>query len=172
MEIIAKSAQEGSVKWKYTTVKPPSNWMNANFDDSKWKMGIGAFGNPENKNVKTPWKTKNIWLRRVIKINQKSDSYLMKVQHDEDFNLYINGKKSLSEKSFNTDYKLMPLSKDALNNIKVGNNIFAVHCRQTSGGQFFDFGILTPNNYNFQQLAAMTMVANILLNLNETITKE
>jgi len=43
---------------------------------------------------------------------------------------------------FVTDYYEMSIRPEALAAIKAGTNIMAVHCHQTTGGQFVDVGIV------------------------------
>lgn len=63
------------------------------------------------------------------------------IHHDEDAEVYINGKLVATFKWFLTDYAVH-LATDALKSaLQPGENVIAVHCRQTVGGQCIDVGI-------------------------------
>jgi hypothetical protein len=40
------------------------------------------------------------------------------------------------------DYEELPIRPAAQRGLKTGKNMMAVHCRQTSGGQYVDVGIV------------------------------
>jgi hypothetical protein len=41
--------------WRYSTSTPPTNWMNASFDDSTWAQGVAKFGAGTGpQNIRTP----------------------------------------------------------------------------------------------------------------------
>ena len=66
----------------------------------------------------------------------------MQIFHDEDAEVYINGKLAAKVPGFTTGYVTVPVSKQAAAALKVGANTFAVHCKQTTGGQGIDVGIV------------------------------
>ena len=131
--------------WKYTTDKPADDWRGANFDDSKWKAGKAGFGTrgTPGSAVNTEWKTKDIWLRTTFKLAdyKNVDQLSLVVHHDEDVEIYINGVLAAAEGAYLVDYKRMSLNANARKSLRAGENTIAVHCRQTSGGQFVDVGI-------------------------------
>jgi hypothetical protein len=48
-----------------------------------------------------------------------------------------------SPKGYTTDYSLVPLDQKTLAAAwKEGENVLAVHCHQTGGGQYIDLGIV------------------------------
>jgi hypothetical protein len=70
------------------------------------------------------------------------DTIALNVYHDEDIEVYINGVQAASAGGFVTDLSLVPLSAQGKAALKPGKNIIAVHCHQTSGGQYLDLGIV------------------------------
>ncbi|MCU4164434.1 sugar-binding domain-containing protein [Carboxylicivirga caseinilyticus] len=134
-------------EWKYTNKEPESDWQIQSFNDSEWQIGLSGFGNgnPPNSNEQTNWNTTDIWLRKTIDIRELSteelDKLTMVVYYDEDCEIYINGVLAASEQGYVSNYKTIKISDEALNAIKPGKNVIAVHCKQTTGGQYFDMGL-------------------------------
>ena len=64
----------------------------------------------------------------------------LKLHHDEDTEIFLNGQPVAVFTGYVTDYFTTPA--DALARaIVVGDNLLAIHCRNTVGGQFIDAGI-------------------------------
>jgi hypothetical protein len=144
---IVPNALQGRVVWKYTTEKPPADWIKPDFDDSKWSEGIGGFGTEGTPGtvVNTTWSTSDIWLRRQFTLN-KADLGNAKIElhHDEDAEVYFNGVLAAREPGFLTTYEEVQPAADAVEALQNGTNVMAVHCHQTTGGQYIDVGITTP----------------------------
>ena len=64
------------------------------------------------------------------------------VHHDEDVEIYLNGVLAYSASGFIGNYLRVPLT-DAGRSALLSNqeNVLAVHCHQTIGGQFIDVGL-------------------------------
>ena len=52
--------------------------------------------------------------------------------------MFLNGVQVLRKHGFTTQYETVTINATAL---RTGDNILAVHCRQTTGGQYIDVGI-------------------------------
>jgi len=142
--MVPTSENEG-VPWRFSTSKPPANWMREEFDDSTWATGPGGFGNDgwaPGLVLRTPWKTSDIWLRRKFewKPNPAVQSLLARVAHDESFELFINGHQILSRQGW-VDYTFYPLDAKVLGLLKPGTNTLAVHCFNAAGAQHIDVGL-------------------------------
>jgi len=142
---VLPSARRGETQWRYTTEKPPENWMQPDFDDSGWKVGVAGFGRHGTPGaiVRTEWTTSDIWLRTKFVMPKLSpeDVVWLEVHHDEDCEIYINGKLLWREGGYLTRYKMVRLTPEQISLFREGENTIAVHCRQTVGGQFVDVGI-------------------------------
>ncbi len=144
--VVVPTSLNEAQTWRFTIAKPADDWANADFDDASWKEAPGGFGEPSTpgSKVRTEWKTPDIWLRRTVKLPAaKEGQYALTIHHDEDSEVYLNGKLIASVKGYTTEYSLVPLDEKALAAAwKEGNDILAVHCHQTGGGQYIDLGIV------------------------------
>jgi hypothetical protein len=144
---VAPTSEETAQNWKYTTAQPSTGWNGKSFNDASWSTGKGGFGTSGTPGaiIGTTWNTKNIWLRRTFYLPAnalESGTLKLKVHHDEDCEVYINGVKALELKNFSGDYayySIKPEAEAAL--VLGGENTLAVHCAQTTGGQYIDAGI-------------------------------
>jgi hypothetical protein len=93
--------------------------------------------------VKTVWDTPDIWLRRSFQLDSvptQGDISLI-VHHDEDAEIYLNGKLVKQLKGFIGGYTPVALPAKAMEALRAGQNTLAVHCHQTTGGQYIDVGM-------------------------------
>ena len=142
---IVPTSRQNPQTWRYTTEEPGSNWFQPGFNDRGWLTGSAPFGTDGTPGISknTLWDTSEIWLRRSFELTAKSfDAPHLYIYHDEDAEVYLNGKQILQVPGYSTSYVLIPLGLEAQQAVKIGTNIFAVHCRQTSGGQGIDVGIV------------------------------
>jgi hypothetical protein len=142
--LVPTSEAEG-IEWRYALDKPADNWTAADFDDSAWKAGPGGFGTAGTPGsfVRTKWDGKDIWLRRTFELKDEPPAKpQLVIHHDEDAEVYINGVKAASLEAFVSEYVTVPISPEAVKALKKGKNTFAVHCKQTQGGQYIDVGLV------------------------------
>jgi hypothetical protein len=64
------------------------------------------------------------------------------IHHDEDAIIYLNGVKIAELTGFSSGYEILQLDDTTQTLLKAGNNILAIHCKQTTGGQYIDAGLL------------------------------
>lgn len=139
-EAILATADQEAVEWKYTNTQPPDGWEQPEFDDSDWKRGRSGFGRRETPGafVGTTWTTDRIWLRRTFSSTMSAGDLWIKVHHDEDVEVFLNGRLVLSRTGYTTAYTWVRIPAEALRH---GTNTLAVACRQTTGGQYIDAGL-------------------------------
>lgn len=143
--VVIPTSQENPQTWRYTFTAPADDWMTASFDDSSWKEGSGGFGTPDTPGtvVRTRWDTKEIWLRRRVQLDpEKLHTIGLQVHHDEDTKVYLNGRLIAELAGYTTEYQSLELDEAVRSAVVAGENILAVHCKQTGGGQYIDLGIL------------------------------
>ncbi len=145
--IIGCSKNEAKV-WKYSFEAPADNWNAADFDDSAWKEGEGGFGTEGTPGavVRTKWDSNDIWIRRAVELSAEDianpENMLGYIYHDEDAEVYVNGVQVGKFTGYQR-YYFADLDVEALKSALVaGKNVVAIHCRQTQGGQYIDFGLI------------------------------
>ena len=146
-EIMATS-EKASQTWKYTLAAPPTEWFQPAFDDSTWQSAPGGFGTdpPGHGLVGTRWTSDDIWLRRTFNPGNLSplqtSRLVFRDYHDEDIDVYINGVPAYNAPGFISGYEVKPLSMEARQGLHPSaDNLIAVHCHQTTGGQYIDVGL-------------------------------
>ncbi len=145
IKLLVPTAETAPQAWSYTTKAPDSAWTGSEFNDSAWSRGDSGFGTSSTPGalVHTEWKTGDIWLRRAFELDSKApQSPQLTIHHDEDAEIYINGKLVSKLDGYTTGYGLIPLGPDAARALKPGRNVLAVHCHQTAGGQYIDVGLV------------------------------
>jgi len=148
-QTLLPAADTKPASWHYTTNKPAENWFATDFDASNWTEGQSGFGFPEKRGaiIGTRWKSDDIWLRREVELNGgKLDDVLGWLRHDDDAEVYINGVLVIRATGANGSYEDFPFSRRGRSAIKSGKNIIAVHCRNTGGEQYIDFGLVDARN--------------------------
>ena len=134
--------------WRYTVRRPGEGWQQPDFDDSGWKEGSGGFGtwDTPGARVGTTWATRGIWLRKSFTLDAVPQKPALLIHHDEDAEVYINGMQVATFKRWTTEYIIVGIEPKHRAALKVGLNHMAVHCRQTSGGQFIDVHVVDAEN--------------------------
>ena len=143
--VIVPAADKQAAAWNYTTTAPAGDWMDQHFNDSSWKQGQSGFGTSDTPGaiIGTTWRTDDIWLRREMDMPAGNfDNVSAWLHHDEDTEVYINGLLALKASGFNSDYDVFPLTPEGRAALKPGKNLIAMHCHQTNGGQYVDFGLV------------------------------
>jgi hypothetical protein len=142
---VLPTSREGRQMWRLTLERPANGWEKAEYDDSNWQEGPGGFGTEGTPGavVGTVWNTSDIWLRRTFTLTDtECQCAALDVHHDEDADIYLNGVKIASLAGYSTKYEEVVATETIRKALVKGRNILAVHCRQTTGGQFIDVGIL------------------------------
>ncbi|MHC4250120.1 MAG: hypothetical protein ACYS9X_13410 [Planctomycetota bacterium] len=140
--ILPNALQTDEAEWRYTTSRPPEGWEKPGFDDSSWEKGFAGFGagRVRESRIRTPWATKDIWLRRSFRVDDAAASgFSLHIHHDDGATVFINGAEVAS---FDRDidvYAHVPI--DAA--LREGANTIAIHCHQVSGPQYIDAGLVS-----------------------------
>ena len=144
-KVLLPTSEEKPQTWSYRFDEPGANWATESAQLSGWKQGPGGFGTEETPNCKprTTWDGKQIWLHKEFDLKAvPSGNLLIRMYHDEDAEVYLNGVLAVKVQGYNGNYGEFAVSKKALAAIKAGKNVIAAHCQQTRGGQFIDAGLV------------------------------
>jgi hypothetical protein len=138
---LVPTSEREPAEWRFTTAAPPAGWERSSFDDTGWERGPGGFGERTTPGavVRTDWKTSDIWLRRSFELKAPVPARAaLRIHHDEDAEVFLNGERVLALSGFTKDYETALFDAKAL---RAGRNDIAIHCRQTDGGQYIDAGV-------------------------------
>jgi hypothetical protein len=138
---ILPSGDEAQYEVTYTETNPASDWMKPAFDDASWKKGNAPIG--DNPSVsKTIWTSRHIWVRRTFSLdNANNDNMLLKLLHDDNAEVYLNGEKIYEYVGWLNKYSYFDLRQQIKKNLKNGKNVLAIHVENTGGGASLDIGL-------------------------------
>lgn len=145
LETVLPMADEEVWTAPYTEETPAQGWTTERFDDSSWQKAQGAFSDRVRRDAHTKWAgdNKDIYVRRTFNLTEKDlkSDFVIRYSHDDIFEIFINGTK-VHDTGFTwkRNQKLV-LSDEQKQLLHEGNNIIAVHCHNTTGGSYVDFGI-------------------------------
>jgi hypothetical protein len=143
--VLLPTSEREPRSWRYSIETPAEGWQNADFDDSSWSQRPAGFGTPDTPGtvVRTEWNTGEIWVRQAFRLTQRPKGEVwLRIHHDEDAEVYLNGKRCPRLSGYTVDYQEIPLPEAAATALKEGENVMAIRCRQTGGGQYIDAGLL------------------------------
>jgi hypothetical protein len=149
----------------YTESKPADGWETATFKDDSWKTGEAPFTDDSDQ-AKTLWISKDIWVRRKFTLSSTDvNQLILKLHHDDNIEVYLNGEKVYSRTGWTDDFKFIPIE----NKLKVGENILAIHCANTAGGSWLDAGLLDELKDNTSTPVQIAEQKSVDINATQTI---
>ncbi len=142
---ILPAADTQPAVWRYTTSPPAGDWFQPAFNDASWSQGKSGFGTAGTPGaiIGTVWNTDDIWLRREIELpaGPPHDPQFW-LHHDEDAEIYVNGVLALKVPGYISSYDSVPMTPTGRAALRPGKALLAVHCHQTTGGQYIDVGLV------------------------------
>ena len=187
--LLERAGESPGPRWKFTREEPASAWMSPQYDDGAWAEGAGPFGksikkgvDTKSKSYPTEWNTRDIWMRRAVELPEEElGEFTLKVRSVGKFEVYVNGELAVATEDEKYPSGEFPLREKALATLRPGDNLIAVHAWQPGDeeeGRVIDVGMMAlrpkapiPVREDDAEHAAWTMVGNVLLNLDETLTK-
>jgi hypothetical protein len=145
-DTLVPDARSAPSAWRWTTDAPAADWFSPDFADSSWKLSNGGFGSPGTPGavLGTEWTAPDLWLRRSFDLAAVPAGIVrLSIHHDEDADVYLNGILAAHLRGYTTSYVTVPLSPEARASLRTGRNTLALHCSQSSGGQYIDCGLVT-----------------------------
>ncbi len=144
---IAPMGHEQSWEATYTFDKPTGDWTAQNYNDKGWEKSFAPFG-MNYTDLKTQWRTPDIWLRRTVELKAEdlqADKYMLNYSHDDIFELYINGDRIIATDNSWKENQTVEITREQI--AKWGNTLtIAAHCQNTLGGALVDFGLYRSDN--------------------------
>ncbi len=165
-DVLLPAADDKAYSVRYTESAPAGSWFEPEFNDSKWRQGMAPFGDDKSM-TRTPWESEDLWVRREFVSAGAMDDIYLKLSHDDNITVYLNGKEILARDGWVHKYIYIPI-KNASSLIKKGKNVLAVHIRNTAGGRHLDFGLVKEKK-NLPATIAKAVQKNITLHASQTI---
>lgn len=135
------------------TKQDNTNWAQPSFNDSNWKEEKAAWGSRgEYPHVHNSWSDANsdLYVRRTVdlKASDLKDDLYMVYSHDDVFEIFINGTKVVDTGETWKEDERLHFDDHLKRLLHEGKNVMAVHCHNTSGGAYTDFGLFKNVNVN------------------------
>ena len=147
---ILPAADELKYQASYTFEKPENDWQSNTGNDATWKKGEAPFG--DNRADKTKWNTDDLYFRRTFDVaNVTTAKKYLKLNHDDNVQVYLNGKLIYRKSGWVSDYIYLPIEDGIL---QKGKNVLAIHCKNTAGGRHLDAGIVEEDAQNLKIASA------------------
>ncbi|MGN7988301.1 glutaminase domain-containing protein [Pedobacter sp. 22226] len=135
---ILPAADESKYQASYTFDQPEKDWETNTYNDGAWKKGDAPFG--DERADQTKWNTNDLYFRRTFEVaNLTSAKKYLKLNHDDNVMVYLNGKLIYRKNGWVSDYIYLPVEEGIL---QKGKNVLAIHCKNTVGGRHLDAGIV------------------------------
>ena len=136
--------------WRYQATPPPTDWIKPTFDDSGWRQGGGAFGDPavaehgQVTDVGTAWTDGDVYLRTTFTVAAPLPRFPnLFWRHNGPIKVYVNGRLAANEPTAIDDYQMVALPAGDL--LHEGENTVAVqYSRQPGVPAYVDVGIVDP----------------------------
>jgi hypothetical protein len=142
---VAPTSEAEGLAGRFTLEKPSEGWMKEPFNDFDWEIGLAGFGTqvaPGDQAARTEWKTADIWMRREVTLREGDlGEMVLRVRHDDDVEVYLNGVLALKRTVWNYAFEEFPIHAEARAALRAGKNVLAVHCHQWWGRQYIDVGL-------------------------------
>ena len=135
------------VPWRYTTKAPTVDWAEPGFRDGTWKRTNKLLGFGKDASfmrIAERWNTSDVWLRRHFtwKKIEKVTDVVFDMLHDEDVEIYLNGRRLLEEQGANADWEPFSVPVETfLSAVKEGDNVLAVKVHDSRAPRCFDCGL-------------------------------
>lgn len=162
------SSDEKAYTVRYTEQAPEGEWTQASFNDQQWKTGAAPFGDND-QTAKTKWVSHDLWVRRPFTLNTKKlEKIYLKLQHDDNVEVYINGKEVYHVKGWTGKFIYIPIEQ-ASSVLKQGTNLLAIHVANTAGGAWLDAGIEQEPEESKNQDMPSAHQNSVVINATQTV---
>ncbi|MFN7922811.1 MAG: PSD1 and planctomycete cytochrome C domain-containing protein [Bryobacteraceae bacterium] len=172
---------------RYRFDDPGTGWTSAAYDDSSWKTGQGVFAHFRKKpeeiaEVGTPWDADAVWMRYTFDLPaEKLEDFRLQIRYVGGFEAFLNGVSFGQSNMDRSIFHEFPVSHPATAAARPGRNVLAIRAYRTREKEdvyYVDAGLTakrpvegaTQRKEDVDR-AAWVVVANTVLNLDETLTR-
>ena len=191
-ETFVPDSRTEAATWQYVVASPPAGWSAADFDDSQWASGQGGFGSsprPEDDSDsdkdgdhRTAWDSAELWLRTDFDLAGENWSGVQVVARNSgSFTAYLNGVPVADDEYGSGEHTPHAADPVAAATLRRGRNVLAVHAVHTGlsdARRHIDVGLtglrppaLPDDPLEAVRDAAWVALANVVLNMDETLTR-
>lgn len=166
---VLPTSDEKAYITQFTETAPAEDWMQSQFNDQSWKKGAAPFSD-NTAQAKTIWKSRNLWMRRTFTIAELPKGNLfLKINHDDNVEVYLNGFPIYHKVGWLSKFEYIPIPKEAIANLKKGENVLAIHCANTAGGSWLDAGITSEMKDNANSAAMVAIQNSVEVKATQTV---
>lgn len=129
----------------YMEEQPEGNWMQPDYNASDWKKGESGFASKDvegstTRHLGTKWQTSSLWLRKTFQISNTIKNAALRVAHDGDTKIYLNGERIYNKQG--ADYCILNLSEKQIAVLRNdAPNVLAIETNKGSRTNFFDVSL-------------------------------
>jgi hypothetical protein len=130
--------------FRYVTTAPAAQWLDKAFNDAGWTAVPAGIGDTTDagSRIRTRLAFNELWARTAFTLAEKpSGTLIVRMMHDEDTQVYINGVRAADTYGWTTTYSDFLGSTDAMEALVAGENTIAIHTVNTNGGRYADVGL-------------------------------
>lgn len=140
---VVPAADEQAYQFKYTETTPASDWYQTDKVPANWSSAPAPFGDRSSQPA-TEWKSNDLWARRNFQLKEIPSKLYLKINHDDNVVVYLNGTEIFNKVGYtHSNYVYIPVPEKAIKQLRKGDNVLAIHIRNTAGGQWLDAGLVT-----------------------------
>jgi hypothetical protein len=109
-------------------------------------------------------------MRRTFTLTDKSfQNLLLKLNHDDDAEVYINGEEVYHLKGWLTKYGYFKIPAAVIEKMRAGKNVMAIHVRNNVGGAMLDAGLVEEIQPKATAGIQVALQKNITIHATQTI---
>ena len=165
---VLAASDEQNYTTRITEKQPATDWMNNNYKEDGWKQAVAPFGDNPTL-AKTEWKSNHLWMRRRFDLPKLSQQKLyLKLHHDDNVEVYINGKQVYKTTGWTGKYIYIPITDEVRADLKNENNLLAIHVENTAGGAWLDAGLVQEQDLKGQELDAVASQESVTIRATQT----
>lgn len=130
--------------FEYTVQSPEGDWTAPAYRADGWEKGKGGFASEKIEGSAarrwgTAWSAPALWLRKSFQLPKGRGGWALRVAHDGDTEIYVNGKRIYHGEG--AGYRIVNLDKKSLTAFREGTNLLAVETRRGGRSGYFDVSL-------------------------------